>query len=221
MQSTNDEWTEVWAAACKLSSEYEDIVFIGGVAVFVHLSNASVDEAMLEFSHDVDACISISDYADLRDFYVATPNKRLNKTQIEIGAAEIDLYVEHANALAIPYGEIKAHRVDYDGIRVAALEHLLVLKLDAAIDRERSPKGAKDRRDIAKIGYMLGERGMQPELIRPFLTSPRKDFLQSVEKSTAFIEVTRGNAFLAKKIRSGYQHMLGAVCTPSKRRPQP
>ena len=67
---------------------------------------------------------------------------------------------------------------DICGIRTAALEHLLVLKLDAAMDRQGNPKGEKDIRDIARIVALLDHpRG---PLLARHMTEDRKELLEQV-----------------------------------------
>ncbi len=204
------QWQEVWSAVTRLANEYHDLVFIGGVAVYVHMINRASEQAksFAEFSHDVDLCISLPEFGDMRDIEVVVPNRRLNKHQITIGKVEVD--VEHGSRLAVPFGDLRAAAVEFDQIRVACLEHLLILKLDAAQDRWGTPKGAKDLRDIAKLGWaMAGE--VKKELLEPYLNEERLTVLRDTARSTAFSEVAMGNAHLAKAIRGNFDAFMKIV----------
>lgn len=216
------QWQEVWNAVIKLASDYHDLVFIGGVAVYVHMINRKDEQAkgFAEYSHDVDLCISLPEFGDMRDIEVVVPNRRLNKHQITVGKVEVDVYVEHGNRLAVPYGDLRAAAVEYEQIRVACLEHLLILKLDAAQDRWGTPKGAKDLRDIAKLGWaMAGE--VKKELLAPYLNEERLGVLRDTARSTAFNEVALGNAHMAKAIRGNFDAFMRAVDGRSASAPRP
>lgn len=52
--------------------------------------------------------------------------------------------MEGQHDLAVPYEGMAAHSELRLGIRVACLEHLLILKLRAFLDRRGSAKGDKD-----------------------------------------------------------------------------
>ena len=54
--------------------------------------------------------------------------------------------------MIVPYDQVAAHAMRYDALRVASLEHLCVLKLEAYRDRRSSAKGQKDAKDLIRIG---------------------------------------------------------------------
>ena len=83
---------------------------------------------------------------------------------------EFDVYVEHNDGLRVPYKDIAAASTVVDGIRVASLEHLLVLKLDAYAARRGSAKGRKDERDLIRIAHMLTTSGVHKGRLKRFVT---------------------------------------------------
>jgi hypothetical protein len=158
---------------------------------------------MPEASHDADFMISFSDYGVLKDQEEITSTKRLAKHQMYLNNVEFDIYVEKINRLAIRYDEIYANAVVIEGMSVASLEHLLILKLEALTSRGHSSKGDKDRRDIAKIGLLLGRRA-NVELILPHLHESLKNELRDVARSTVFYDLVDQNAHAAKKARAAF-----------------
>ena len=201
-------WLEILQAAQTLGNDCPGAVLIGGLAVYLHSQNHAVAaavpvsrERLAEFSHDVDAYLSIQDLGALRDLFEVTANVRLNKHQVTLGRIEADLYVEHNNQLSVPYDELLAHAVTYDSLRVAAIGHLLVLKLDAEAGRAGSSKGDKDTRDLVKLVVLASDEDRK--LLTPYLDSRRLTRLREVGASPrAFTLITRGNAQEAKQLRT-------------------
>jgi hypothetical protein len=186
---------------CKaINQNLPDVVFIGGVAVYLQLSHKSLPSVPLESSHDADFMVSLSDYGILKDEEELTATPRLAKHQMFVGGVEFDVYVERLNRLLVPYDEIFAHSTTIEHIRVASLEHLLVLKLEALGQRGHSSKGEKDRRDLVKIGLLLGHRAKQ-KLLAPYLRTDHLQLLQDIAKSPIFFALCNRNAQDAKKVR--------------------
>ena len=203
----DNAWREVLQAAQTLENEGPGAVLIGGLAVYLHTQNHSlaavpVSRARLaEFSHDVDACLSLQDLGALRDLFEVTANARLNKHQITLGRIEADLYVEHNNKLRVPYDELLAHAVTYGSMRVAAIGHLLVLKLDAEAGRAGSSKGDKDTRDLVKLTVLASDEDRN--LLVPYLDSRGLARLKEVGATpSTFTLIARGNAQEAKQLRT-------------------
>ncbi|HVS47264.1 MAG TPA: hypothetical protein VMS32_11475, partial [Verrucomicrobiae bacterium] len=138
----------------------------------------ALGEAFQEVSHDADLYLSLTGKSQLRDEYELSRNPRLNKDSVTIDGEDIDVYVEHQHHLGVPYDTLVAYAQVTNGVRVASLEHLLVLKLDAAANRQGTQKGEKDVRDLVKVVALL-DRPRQ-ELLKP---------LQSVERSTMLHKV--------------------------------
>ena len=68
-------------AACKELADYfpHGIVFIGGIAVYLHAVNTPSVRELAELTHDADLYISLADMGDLRDLEEVTANRRLSK----------------------------------------------------------------------------------------------------------------------------------------------
>lgn len=190
-----------------------DIVLIGGVAVYLHALAREIDYVQPEASHDADFMISLVDYDELKDEYEVTSNRRLSKHQMIVEGVELDVYVERQNGLAVPYDEVVAHSEIVDGMRIACLEHLLILKLEALVKRSGSSKGDKDRRDVAKLGLLLGSHPTI-NLLAPYWRPELRGQVDEVAKSSVFYELCGKNAHLAKKVRAKFAR-FARVCDPS------
>jgi predicted nucleotidyltransferase len=209
-----DLWKVVADLARLLDNE---IVFIGGVAVYVHTLKHGAGLPP-EMTHDADAAISLVASGTVRDHKEFVTNKRLKKAQITVDDIEVDLYVERHSGLRFDYVELeqyaarasigKAHNV-----QIASLGHLLILKLDALRSRGASSHGAKDRRDVAKILVMLATRADDEDLQLVVGSATGADIsaIARVLKSTAFMEVAKRNAQAASKLRAKGQLFLDRV----------
>jgi hypothetical protein len=207
IKRNDNGFADVLQAAQTLEDDCPGAVLIGGLAVYLHTQNRSLDslpvsrERLVEFSHDVDAYISIQDLGGLRDIFEVTANTRLHKHQVTVGSIESDLYVEHNNKLRVPYDELLAHASTYGNLRVAAIGHLLVLKLDAQDARIGTSKGDKDTRDLVKLAVLASDEDQK--LLKPYLDPRSLARLQAVGASPkAFTLITRGNALEAKQLRT-------------------
>jgi hypothetical protein len=197
------DWHRLWAAVKAIAADYpEGIAFIGGIAVYLHATSVPTPNGFAEFSHDGDFYFPLRDFADLRDEYEVTSNRRLNKHQIIKDGFEFDVYVERQNDLAIPYQPLIAHSIVIEEIRAACLEHLLILKLDAAISRKGSAKGEKDQRDLIRILWLLGNRkgGVNTSLCVPYMTNARVAAMQTAVNGPARLGLASGNSHLSKQI---------------------
>jgi hypothetical protein len=186
-----------------------DVVFIGGVAVYLHARRARTSVPP-EASYDADFMISRSDFGILKDLEEVTSNPRLGRHQMLSEGVEFDVYVERGNRLIVPYDEVAAHAASVDGLRLACLEHLLVLKLEALRHRSHSLKGDKDRRDVVQIGLMLG-RGVRRKLLEPYLRGDHVELLVDVAGSALFYEMCGNNAHAARKVRESFEVFVQTV----------
>ena len=193
-----------------ISHDLSEVVFIGGVAVYLHAAKRSLGLVTLETSHDADFMISFSDFGVLREEEELTRNRRLSKHQMVVDGVEFDVYVEKLNHRVVPYDEVVAHSKVVDGVRLARLEHLLVLKLAALEDRGHSSKGDKDRRDVVKIGLLLGQKARQ-SLIQPYMRSELAKLLGAVAKSSVFHDLCDKNAHAAKRARTAFTAFVRSV----------
>ncbi|MSP90714.1 MAG: hypothetical protein EXR79_02730 [Myxococcales bacterium] len=197
----DSEWAELWAGVEDVQSGFEPgVVFIGGVAVFAHTRASTRYADLIAFSHDVDFMISVADYTDLKDLEQLTPNRRLRKCQFFKHGIEFDVYVEGQHDLAVPYDEAGAHSELRSGIRVACLEHLLVLKLHALDDRRGSAKGDRDAEDVLKLLLLLDERGTTPARCGR-LEDRHETELGRIVRGDAAVRLTDGNLHRAATLR--------------------
>ncbi len=184
MPVEQEQWDALWRGICELSDYFpEGVVFIGGVAVYLHVRGAKVPEKWVEFSHDGDFYISLADFSDLRDIEEVTQNRRLSKYQIIKHGMEFDVYLEYRHSLRIPYANVHAASKIVENVRIAALEHLLLLKLAAYEDRRGSAKGRKDERDLIRIGHLLMRRPIHKDWVAPYVNPVDINLLSKVVHS--------------------------------------
>jgi hypothetical protein len=200
----NTEFENLILACQEISSAYPDgIVFIGGIAVYIHAINNDQTKALAEFTHDADFYISLADMGDLRDDEQLTANRRLNKHQLIKRGFEFDIYTERQSGLIVPYDQVRAHAVSYDCFKVAALEHLLILKLEAYRDRKNSTKGEKDAKDIIRIGLIAADQqeAFRSELCEGFMQEEHIELLEAIARGPEFLALAKGNSKYAKELR--------------------
>jgi hypothetical protein len=208
--TSDKEWQRVWAAVRRFVDAYpEDVVVIGGIAVFLHARAAASMDLPAEYTHDADLYVSLPSWADIRDTYTVVPNRRLSKHQITVDGVEFDLYLEHNNALRVDYGDLATAAVTLDGARVACLEHLLLLKLAALRERWASDHGQKDRRDVAKLLVLLDDR--EPFWTLAQATEDDLALIDRVQESSAYLELAGGNAHRAAKLKKRAVMFIGRL----------
>lgn len=193
-----DVW-KVARAVAKLSDG--EIVFIGGIATYLHVQRRPKTGLPLEATHDVDASISAVASSSLRDRYEFTENPRLHKVQIRVEDIDVDLYPQHIGRLRFSYADLAPYTQRYRGFKIAAIPHLLLLKIDAIKDRGSSKKGAKDRRDVAKLLVLLHGSPQAKKLLVGLAAPSDLVDLRAVVKSPAFMELVHGNAKAASVLR--------------------
>ncbi len=193
----DNNWNHLLEISRSVTSEYGDAVFIGGVAVSCHASR--LGSRFQESSHDADFYLSLMGKSALRDRYEVRHNSNLNKDSVLIEGEDLDVYVERQHSLGIQFPEIFAASEIIEGIRVAALEHLLILKLDAAKDRRGTAKGDKDVRDIARVVALLDQP--QHEMLAPYLNPVRMETLESTLGRHDLARLMGLNSFEGSKFR--------------------
>ena len=204
-------WAALWRAICELSELFpEGLVFIGGIAVYLHARAARLASWGIEFSHDGDLYVSLADFSDLRDVEEVTANRRLNKHQFIKNGIEFDVYLEYNNSLRVPYADAWARSSVIDNVRVASLEHLVLLKLDAYADRRASAKGRKDERDLIRIAHILSRQRLHKQWLEPYLAPEDVQLLADVSKSSEFVAMTR-NAKQASDLRADFRTLLNVT----------
>lgn len=197
-----------------LAASYPDgLVFIGGIAVYLHAINLDETRGFAEATHDGDVYISVTDMSDLRNVEEVTPNRRLNKSQIVKGGFEFDIYTERQSGLIVPYDEVIARSEVFDGVRVAGIELLFVLKLEAFRDRQASAKGEKDAKDLLRLALIAqrGGRGFDAQIAAPFLQDDHLPLLERVERGSAATALARGNSMEAKGLRRDFAHVASEL----------
>lgn len=213
-KSPDDPQFKVLLATCKTLSDMFDqgLVYIGGIAVYLHCINQQEGTPLAESTHDADFYISFTDMSDLREIEEVTPNRRLQKSQFIKNGFEFDIYTERLSTLIVPYDAVSAHSVQYDKVRVACLEHLFVLKLEAYRDRKDSAKGGKDARDLMRIMVVATLAGQfNTDLVVPYLDDAHLELFDRLRKSPEAIGLAGGNAMKAKAIRSDVQSILQRI----------
>ncbi|HEV3155931.1 MAG TPA: hypothetical protein VGZ00_01155 [Candidatus Baltobacteraceae bacterium] len=204
-----EHWLHLQALAKRVGTEFPDAIFIGGLAVFAHAER--LGSRWQEASHDVDFYISLIGRGDMRQRYDMKYSRHLHKDSVRIEHEDFDVYTEHQNNLAIPYRVVARHSLMAKNFRVASLEHLMVLKVDAALDRVESSKGEKDLRDLTRILTLLTEP--QEELIIPYLTPERQEMLQRVVNDPDILGTMGLNAHEAGKYRRQLSKTVKALMT--------
>lgn len=212
--SSDEEFDRLLAACAEVAELFPDgVAFIGGIAVYLHAINLPDTREFAETTHDADLYISLADMADLRDLEEVTANRRLSKHQMVKNGFEFDIYTERQSSLIVPYDAVMAHALAYDRIRVASLEHLLVLKLEAFADRKGSAKGDKDAKDLIRIGAVAarGVTGFRAALSAPYIRDVHIDLLTLVERGPQVTALARGNAMVAKRLRREFGTLVAAI----------
>ncbi len=201
--SSDAGWSRLYAGVQELCELFPDgVVFIGGIAVLLHVRQARLPAQFAELSHDGDFLISLSDFADLRDLEEVTANRRLEKHQIIKNGFEYDVYLENHNRLRVRFADAFRESTVVDGVRVASLEHLVLLKLDAWRSRRGSSKGSKDERDLLKICYLLATTGLDDSQLLGNLTAEDASLLDLCRTSPEVLDLCGGNAHEARDVRA-------------------
>jgi hypothetical protein len=212
-----NNWDHILDISRFITSEYGDAVFIGGVAVSCHASR--LGSRFQESSHDGDFYISLMGKAAMRDRYeVRRNNTNIIKDSVLIEGEELDVYVEHQHSLGIQFPEIFAASEVIEGIRVAALEHLLILKLDAAKDRWGTGKGEKDVRDLARIVALLDRP--KHVLLAPFLSPIRMETLGRALGRSDLVQLMGLNPHEGSKFRAQLDSNLKNISRGGQAPPQ-
>ncbi|MDI9643807.1 MAG: hypothetical protein QFX35_01160 [Candidatus Verstraetearchaeota archaeon] len=133
---------ESWRVLLELRRRHS-FILIGGWAVWLYTKGLK--------SKDIDIIVDFEELSQLRKEFLLTKNPRLKKYELKQGSTDVDVYVLHYSDFGIPPHLLSAHVLSVEGFRVLAPEYLLVLKLRAAMDREVSAKGEKDRIDILSL----------------------------------------------------------------------
>ena len=207
-----DKFQRLLTACHEVGGMYEpEVVFIGGIAVYLHAVNHTLTSAYAEMTADADFYISLSALSDLRDMEEVVQNSRLSKHEFQKQGFSFDVYTERQSSLPVPYADVAAHAVRYEGVAVAPLEYLLVLKLEAAVDRHGSAHGQKDARDIIRILLLAKQQGFDAARSILFMRDAHLARLKLIVNGPEFIALTKGNAKEAKGLRQTCAQVFDAI----------
>lgn len=194
-------FAKLLSAVTEVSQLYGDAVYIGSIAVYLHAINKEEASAYAEATSDADLYISVSDLSDLRDVEELTQNSKLSKHEFKKDGFLIDVYTERQSSLPIDYDFVKARAVAFGDVRVAALEELLVLKLETAVDRHASAHGKKDAKDVIRI-LLLASKDEKFDANRAtaFMSQDHFSCLKKIMQGPEFNALAMGNSRLAKQL---------------------
>lgn len=208
------EFEELMIACHEVGTRFsEGIVFIGGIAVYLHAINAEATRALAAYTQDADFYISLADMGDLRDVEEVWANRSHSKHQLIKRGFEFDIYTERQSSLVVPYDAAFAASAKIGELRVASLEHLAVLKLEAYLDRRASSKGDKDAKDLYRIAAVASNQGspLNAELMAPYLRDEHTPLLAEIYKSPVVSSLALGNAVVAKQLRTQFRGQFGSI----------
>lgn len=161
-------------------------IFIGGIASYLYSQEFSLREST---THDADLFIGYNDYYLLEDLYGPIQVSRsLNKMEIIVNQIDFDVYLEDQSDLIYSYQDMLKFSKILDGIRVPSPEHLIALKLKAAIDRKDSDRGIKDKMDIIKLIF-ASSQNINKEILsdNKFPLKEFESFLDALRKEKLLI----------------------------------
>ncbi len=208
------EFGQLLTSCIELADRFpEGLVYIGGIALYLHAVNTPEAQAYAEFTRDADFYISLAAMSDLRASEEVSQNRRLSRHQLIRHGFEFDIDTERHSSLIVPFDEIQAHACHYDGIAVACLEHLLALKLEAYRDRRQSAKGDKDARDIVRLALIAPRISprFEPERTALFLTDEHLELLRGLPRHPGISAMAQGNAHTAKLLRQTVSGLVDTI----------
>lgn len=201
MAENESNFADLLAVVRETGQLYDDVVYIGGIAVYLHAVNHDRTREFAEATHDADFYISLANLSDLRQIEEVTENKRLSKREFHKAGFAFDVYAERQAELPVPYDMVAANAVEYDGVKVAALEELLVLKLEAAANRYASQHGRKDAKDVIRILILADGIGFDAARATAFMSDKHFDRLSKIVEGPEFTAIAQGNAKVARGLR--------------------
>ena len=183
------------------------LIYIGGIAVYLHAANTEGVSELSEATQDADFYISVAGFSDLREIEELTANSLQSKHEFRKRDFSFDVYTERHSKLPVPYANVAACALSYDGVLVAAPEHLIVLKLEAAINRRESEHGRKDVKDIIRLLLVAAQmektgKAFDADLACAFMQQGHFDMLGEILKGPEFLALALGNAKTAKSMRA-------------------
>ncbi len=214
-----DDWEAILRQSKELCELFpEGLALIGGVAVFAHTQAHAGLRRYTAFSHDCDLVIARADFMDLRDIEVVTTNRRLNKHEFRREKLQFDVYEEGTSGLIVPVAEILASSRSEEGMRVACLEHLLVLKLEAYRERRSTPKGEKDAKDAFKIVLLCAETRISGTRLA-YLDDDHADLLAAIRRAPTALQLAQGNPHEARGLNTAFDASMADIAAARREEP--
>lgn len=133
---------ESWKLLQRIAKSHK-FVLIGGWAAYLHTHTQK--------SKDIDIVVDFEELRLLDAEFSLVKNERLRKYEIKQGEVDIDVYVPKFSRLSYAPEKLLGKHTVVEGIPVASVEQLLLLKLGAYGDRKGSVKGEKDAIDIVSL----------------------------------------------------------------------
>lgn len=131
-----------WQLLTQLRKEFS-FILIGGWAVFIYTQSLK--------SKDIDLVLEFAELEKMRQKFAIIKNERLKKYEARTEEVEIDLYLPFYSNPGLPAEEIKKWTQNLEGFIAPKKEVLLILKLQAYLERKGSVKGRKDLIDIVSL----------------------------------------------------------------------
>lgn len=190
----------------------ESLTFIGGIAVFLHAKSAALTAPLAACTEDADFYISLADMAELRDIEEMSTNRRQSKHQMVRSGFFFDAYTQGRSSLIVPYEAVVSASVKIGEVRVASLEHLVALKLEAYLNRRTSAKGDKDAKDLFRIAAAASSQDapLNPALMAPYLREEHRPLWDEIYLSTVVSDLALGNSASAQQLRTQFRRQFGA-----------
>lgn len=220
--SKNPDFAKLLSAVTEVSQMYDDAVYIGGIAVYMHAINKTETSQYAETTSDADFYITFTTLSELREMEEVHQNTRLKKHEFLKDGFSFDVYTERQSSLPIDYDYVKAHSVSYGDVKVAALEELLVLKLEAAVDRYASVHGKKDAKDVLRILLLASmDDSFDPKRATDFMGKDHFECLEKIMKGPEFMTLAQGNSQIAKRLKIDCGKTFDAVKEEFNKPPAP
>ncbi|GMV58077.1 MAG: hypothetical protein AMXMBFR72_11890 [Betaproteobacteria bacterium] len=207
---TDAEFQELLSACSEIATAFpEGVVFIGGMAVYLHAVNTTGTEELAGFTEEASLYISL---------------RPLSKHQMVKSGFEFDIYTERLASLAVPYEAVLAYSQVFGEFRVSSLEHLLVLKLEAFRAQHDGAMRAEHAKDVLRIAVVAKHRprGFRAGLVAPFFRGEYADVLDAIRDGPYAPALARGDAVRSKELHGLLDWLADALksglANPTQRR---
>lgn len=184
-----------------------DFVLIGDWAVFLYTRALK--------SKDIDIVIDYPELDKLRREHELFKNDRLKKYEIKIEEVDVDIYLPHYSDLGLPVEEVRRHSRSLEGFQIPELEVLLLLKVQAARERQGSGKGRKNAIDVFSLLMQETQKinwAFYGQLVQEYDLSDLHVYLQELVAGQGNLpELGLGSHKLAR-LKKGVLQQLKGVC---------